>query len=335
MLSYVVKRFASVIPVFAAVSFVSFGLISLFPGDFYSPSMIGAALSGLDPHEVHEALRVMSGIDKPFIVQWWIWISGVVTKGDFGFSFRTNGSVARYIFHPDSGLYWTLLIVGTSMLLAWLFAIPLGILTAIRHNRWADWLVTSFTYMGISIPGYVLGWIFLWFIFRFVDPMVWKSWLWGLCNYAYRDQPLTWAKALNHTYHLLPAWLIVGAPMFAAVTRHLKMSFLDTLKAQYLTTARSKGLTEWRILFKHALRNALNPLVSMLGLMLPTLLAGSIIATTVLGLPTFGRVFLDAIETQDQHVLTAALLFYGAFLIVGNLIADLLLALLDPRIRYS
>jgi peptide/nickel transport system permease protein len=119
------------------------------------------------------------------------------------------------------------------------------------------------------------------------------------------------------------------------VTRHLKMSLLDTLKEQYLTTARSKGLKEQRILFKHALRNALNPLVSLFGLMLPTLLAGSIIATAVLGLPTFGRVFLHAAKSQDQHVLTAALLFYSVFLIVGNLLADLLLAVVDPRIRYT
>ncbi len=335
MLSYVVKRILSTVPVFLVVSFVSFGLISLFPGDFYTPSMFGAALAGLDPHEFHEALRAMSGIDKPFVVQWWIWISGVVTHGDFGFSFQSGGSVARFIFHPDSGLYWTLLIVGTSMFLAWLFGIPLGILTAIRHNRWIDWLVTGVAYMGISIPGYVLGWIFLWFIFRFVDTMVWKSWLWGLCHYAYRGQPLTWAKALNHTYHLLPAWLIVGAPMFAIVVRYLKMSFLDTLQEPYLTTARSKGLKENRILLKHALRNAINPLISMLGLMLPTLLTGSIIATAVLGLPTFGRLFLNAVESQDQHVLTAALLFYSVFLIFGNLIADLLLAVLDPRIRYT
>lgn len=335
MLSYVAKRILSTIPVFVVVSFVSFGLISLFPGDFYTPSMFGAAVAGLDPFEFHEALRIMSGIDKPFVVQWWIWIGGGVTKGDFGFSFRSDGSVARHIFHPDSGLYWTLIIVGTSMFLAWLFGVPLGILTAVQHNRWTDWLVTGVTYMGISIPGYVLGWIFLWFVFRFINPMVWKSWLWGLCDYAHRDQPLTWAKALNHAWHLLPAWLIVGAPMFAIVTRYPKASFLDTLKEQYLMTARSKGLKEMRILFKHALRNALNPLVNMLGLMLPTLLAGSIIATMVLGLPTFGRVFLNAVESQDQHVLTAALLLYCVFLIVGNLIADLLLAVLDPRIRYT
>ena len=335
MLAYIVKRILSTIPVFLIVSFISFGLVSLFPGDFYTPSMFGAAMAGLDAHEVHEALRVMSGIDKPFVVQWWIWISGVVTRGDFGYSFQTNGSVARFIFHPDSGLYWTLLIVGSSMFLAWLFGIPLGILTAVRHNRWQDWVITGATYLGISIPGYVFGWIFLWFIYHFVDSMVWKSWLWGLCSYAYRDQPLTLAKALNHAFHLLPAWLIVGAPMFAMVTRHLKMSFLDTLKEPYLTTARSKGLREGRILFKHGLRNAINPLISMFGMMLPTLLAGSIIATMVLGLPTFGRVFLNAIENQDQHVLTAALLFYSAFLIVGNMIADLLLAVVDPRIRYT
>jgi peptide/nickel transport system permease protein len=182
VLSYVAKRILSTIPVFVVVSFVSFGLISLFSGDFYAPSMFGAAMADLDPFESHEALRVMSGIDKPFVVQWWIWISSVVTKGNFGLSFRSDGSVAPYIFHPDSGLYWTLIIVGTSMFLAGLFGVPLGILTAVRHNRWPDWLVTGITYMGISIPGYGLGWMFLWFIFRFVNPMVWKSWLWGLCD---------------------------------------------------------------------------------------------------------------------------------------------------------
>ena len=133
----------------------------------------------------------------------------------------------------------------------------------------------------------------------------------------------------------IPTFIIVGAPMFATVVRYMKVNMMDTLPRQYLETARAKGISEFRVVITHAARNALNPLVSLAGIMLPTLITGSILATKILGQPSFGMVFINGIERQDQHLLTAALLFYSSILIFGNLLSDLLLVVLDPRIRYT
>jgi len=146
---------------------------------------------------------------------------------------------------------------------------------------------------------------------------------------------MSFTKFASYVIHLLPAFVIVGSPMFASIVRYMKSSLSNELPKTYLDTARAKGISELRVIMKHATRNALNPLVSLLGMMLPTLITGSIIASYTLGLPDFGMFFIRAVRGQDQHVLTAALLFYSTFLVVGNLLADLLLVVLDPRIRYE
>ena len=334
MIAYLVKRLLAMVPVFFVIAFLSFASVCLYPGDFYTRYMLGFGLQegGL---ETLEMLRLQRGLDKPWIVQFWIWFEGVVTRGDLGVSYTTNGSVARYLFRDSRALSWTLIITGSSMALAWLFAIPLGVISAAKAGSWVDKAISTFAYFWLSIPGYVFGACFILFIATAVNPLLRGAGVWGLLDVYYRTAPFTFSTLLNYLWHLWPAWLIVGAPMFAAVTRNLRMSLLDTLNAQYLVAARSKGIRERRLLFKHALRNAMNPLLSMFGMMIPTLITGSILATRSLGLPTFGQVFLTAVGDQDQHVVTAALLFYGTVMMVGNVAADLLLAAIDPRIRYD
>jgi peptide/nickel transport system permease protein len=334
LIRYIVKRILSVIPVFVIVAFLSFSLVSIYPGDFFTQSMIGAALSGQDPHAVHTALRIQAGIDKPFIVQFWIWLVGVVTQGDFGTSF-SGGPLSRMLFSTQSGLHWTLIITGGAMLLAWLLGVPLGVISAVRHRKPSDSIIQLGAYLGISIPQFTLAALFFWIMYRFINPLIVSSGVWGLVHYDLVSQPMSLQKFGSYVVHLLPAFIIVGAPMFASVVRYMKVNMMDTLPMAYLVTARAKGLTEIRVIAKHAVRNAFNPLVSLFGIMLPTLITGSIIATQMLGLPSFGMVFIQAIARQDQHLLTAALLFYSCFLIVGNLIADVLLVVLDPRIRYE
>jgi len=331
---YIVKRILAVIPVFVIVAFISFCLVGLFPGDFFTPAMIGAALSGQDPHAVHTALRIQAGIDKPFIVQFWIWLVGVVTRGDFGTSLG-GGSLSRLLFSAQSGLHWTLIITSGSMILAWLFGVPLGIICALRHKKWSDTLISAVAYLGISVPQFTLAHAFFWIMYKFINPLIVSAGVWGLVHYDLVYQPMSLTKFFSYVAHLMPAFIIVSAPMFASVVRYMKVAMMDTLPAQYLETARAKGVSEFRVIAKHAIRNAFNPLISLLGIMLPTLITGSIIATHILGLPSFGMVFIRSIARQDQHLLTAALLFYSCILIVGNLIADLLLVVLDPRIRYE
>lgn len=334
MLLYIVKRILAVIPVFVAVAFISFSLVSLFPGDYFTIFKIGAALSGQDPQAVHTALRIQHGIDKPFIVQFWIWLVGVVTRGDFGTSF-SGGSLSRRLFSAESGLHWTLIITSGSFFFAWLFGVPLGILSAVRHKKWSDITISGVAYLGLSIPGFTMAHLFFFLMYKLINPLIISGGVWGVVHYDLVNAPMSVTKFFSHVYHLIPTFIIVGAPMFAAVVRYMKANMMDTLPAQYLQTARAKGLSEVRIVMKHAARNAFNPLVSLAGMMLPTLITGSILATSILGQPSFGMIFINGIERQDQHTLTAALLFYSSILIVGNLIADLLLVVLDPRIRYN
>ena len=334
MLAYFVKRILAVIPVFIAVAFVSFSLVSLFPGDYFTIFKMSAALSGQDPEAVHTALRIQAGIDKPFIVQFWIWLVGVITRGDFGTSY-TGASMTRLLFSAQSGLHWTLIITSGSFFFAWLFGIPLGVYSAVRHKKWPDITISAVAYPGLSIPGFTLAHLFFLLMYKVINPLIVSGGVWGLVHYDLVNAPMSITKFFSHVYHLIPTFMIVGAPMFAAVVRYMKVNMMDTLPRQYLETARAKGISEFRVVINHAARNALNPLVSLAGILLPTLITGSILATSILGQPSFGMVFIRGIERQDQHLLTAALLFYSSILIFGNLAADLLLIVLDPRIRYT
>ena len=329
-----IKRSLAVIPVFFAVAFVSFGLVSLYPGDYFTPYLIGIAMSGQDPIAVHSASRMEAGIDKPFVVQFFIWVEGILTEGDFGMSF-SGRRVGEILLSPDAGLQWTLVITGCSMVLAWLLGVPLGMISAIRNRKWQDTLISTIAYLGISIPPFTFALLFFYILYKFIDPLMVGKGVWGLVHYELVYQPMSFTKFASHVIHLLPAFVIVGAPMFASIVRYLKYSMINELPKTYLDTARAKGISELRVIMKHAARNAFNPLVSLFGMMLPTLITGSIIASFTLGLPDFGMFFIRAVRGQDQHVLTAALLLYSTFLIGGNLLADLLLVVLDPRIRYE
>lgn len=309
-------------------------MVSLFPGDYFTPAKMGAALAGMDPEAVHTALRIQAGIDKPFIVQFWIWLVGVVTEGDFGTSF-SGVSISRLLFSARSGLHWTLIITSGGMFFAWLLGVPLGILSALRYRKPTDSLISGVAYVGLSIPEFVMGGLFFWIMYTFINPLIINRGVWGVVHYDLVHAPMSLTKLGSYIIHLVPIWIIVAAPTFAIVVRYMKINLLDTLNAQYLVTAKSKGLKQRSVILKHAFRNAINPLISLFGIMLPRLITGSIIAASMLGYPSFGMVFINAIERQDQHLLTAALLFYSCFLIVGNLLADLLLVVIDPRIRYQ
>ena len=331
MIRFLTRRLLGMLPVLFCVALVSFGIVSLFPGDYYTSSIVQFALSGMSRSEAfqaREALRAAAGVDRSWIAQFFVWFGGFLRTGDMGVPWD-------YLFHRSNGLGWTFVIVLSSALWAWIFGVPLGILSAVRRMTWIDHLITVGTYAAFAFPQYVWGWVLFWFVYSFIDSNISGPGIWGFVTYELRGAPLTWGKVASHILHLIPAWVIVGTPLFAAVVRQLRMGLLDTWHEHYLLTARGKGVSEARIILKHALRNALNPLISTLGIMLPTLVVGSILVAPVLGMNTFGRVFLDALKTQNQRVLTAALLIYSLFLLVANLFTDLLLVWIDPRIRYD
>lgn len=312
------------------ISLISFGLVSLAPGDFFTRYL----LLGGDP-EIIEAQRAQLGIDKPWIVQYWNWLKGVILYGDFGVSFQGKGAAADVLFGQGAKIQWTLIIIFSSVVAAWLVGIPVGLFAAIHRGDWIDKGITCLVYAGLSFPNYVVGWIFLLFVYKVINPLLYGPGTWGLLDLHYLQAPMSWAKLGNYLWHLWPAWLIIGFPVFAMVVRYLRMGLIETLAQPYILVSRAKGISEKSVLYKHALRNALNPLVTILGVTFPLVITGSILASQVLGLPTFDDVYIFAIKLQDQHVMTAGILFYSLFILFGNLLADLLLAAIDPRIRYG
>jgi len=332
MLTYIAKRVAFSGVVFAIIAFVSFGIICMYPGDFYTPLEWAVRAFGLDP-ELPALLRAEKALDKPFFVQFWIWFEGVITRGDFGVSFRTNGPVGPFLFRPGGPVEVSLIVSVTSMMVAWLLGIPIGVLSSRFRGRWANAVFGLLTYPILSVPTYITGILIHWFIYRFVDPLMVGSGLWGMCGWRFVGCPMSFAKFGSCVLHLLPIWIIVGTPIFVTVVRIVRMGMHDVMAAPFVTVARGKGASELHVIFRHALRNAVNPLISSFGVMLPMVLINSIIVAALFNIPSFGQIMLEWVGYQDQHVVTAALLFYGSFLIVGNLISDIPLAASDPRIR--
>ncbi len=334
MLAYIGKRVLFSGFVFATIAFVSFGVICLIPGDFYTPLEFMVRAFGLDP-ELPSLLRAQKALDKPFMTQFWIWFTGVITRGDFGLSFKTDGPVGPFLFRRGGPVEVSLIVSLTSMLAAWLLAIPCGVVSARFRSRRANVLFGLLTYPALSVPTYITGLLIQWFIYKVIDPLMIGAGLWGTCGWRFVGKPMSFAKFGSCLLHMLPIWIIIGGPVFVTVVRILRMSMLDEMSASYIRTARGKGSSETRVIFRHALRNAANPLISSFGVMLPMILTNTIIVAALFNPPSFAQILLDFVQYQDQHVVTAALLFYGTFLIVGNLISDILLAVIDPRIRLT
>jgi len=334
IVGFIIRRILYAAIVFTMVGFVSFGIVCLMPGDFYTPMDMWVAVFDLDP-EIPELLRADAGIDKPFIVQFFIWFKGVVFHGDFGLSLETKGPASAFILKRGGPAWMTLIVSGPPMIVAWLVGIPLGVILAMVRGRAGRLILDIISYPFLSIPAYVFGFLLQWFIFKFIDPLFIGPGLWGFCGWRYENLPMSLEKFGSCILHLIPIMFLIGAPIAIMVTRIMRNSMIDALSQRHVLVARSKGAGEFRVLVRHATRNALNPLISLFGAMLPTLMMNTIIVARLFNIPTFGRILLDVLKTQDQHVVTAALLFYGTILVIGSLLSDLGLLWCDPRIRHT
>ena len=333
MVAYLVKRLLWVIPTLLVIALVSFGIVSLAPGDFFTPYKLAAAQEGFDPEEFHAATLALRGLDKPWVVQFGYWVEGIILHGDLGYSFLTKRPVTEIVLGPP--LAWSMVLILPALLLAWLFGVPLGILSAAKYRSPVDIGLSMATMVLAASPPHLLALLFIFGIYKRLNPLIIVPYLWGVCDWNLRGAPLTWAKVGNHITHLTPAWMIIGIPVFAFVVRYLRMELRSQIGAPYLVTARGKGLRESAVLARHAFRNALLPLISMSGFVLTTVMTSSILACQFLGMPALGLVMVASGHHQDQPLFTATLLVYGVLLTLGTLISDLLLAWADPRIRYG
>lgn len=284
---------------------------------------VGTSGSSMDAATV-ESMRKIYGLDQPFLTRYVTWIGGFF-KGDFGYSLDWKRPVNELI---GDRLGLTLMLSLLSLAIMWMIAIPIGIYSSTHQYSWGDNLLSFLGFFGLSVPDFLLGLVYL-----FVGIFVFGVSVSGLNSSEFENAPMSPAKMWDTVNHLLWPALILGAGGIAQLTRIMRGSMLEVLGQQYITTARAKGLKERIVIYKYAVRVAINPLISVMGMQLPQLISGATVLGIVLTLPTTGPLFMRALLSQDMYLAGSFLLFLALILMVGNLLADIALAWVDPRIR--
>jgi len=328
MVQFIIRRILVMIPTMFAVSIVAFIVIQLPPGDFLTSYVANLSASGeqVEAHVI-EALNERFGLDQPVYVQYYKWISNIIFKGDFGQSFAWNVPVETLIW---GRLGLTLLISVATLLFTWIIAFPIGIYSAVNKYSIGDYIATFFGFVGLAVPNFLLALVLMFIAFKYFNQSVG-----GLFSPEYVDAAWSIDKLLDLLAHLWIPMIILGTAGAASLIRIMRANLLDELHKPYVRTARAKGLPEWKVILKYPVRVALNPFVSTAGWLLPTLVSGSIIVATVLSLPTTGPMLLSALTTQDMYLAGAFILLLSLLTMIGTLVSDILLAWLDPRIRFE
>ena len=328
MLNYVIKRLIYMIPTLFGMSLIAFMIIQLPPGDYVTSMLATMADSGqnVDPEQL-EALRRSYGFDDPIWLQYWKWITGILFRGDFGYSFEWNRPVADLIWERMGS---TLALSLASLLFVWAVSLPIGIYSAMRRHSVGDYGFTLLGFIGLAIPNFIMALTLMYFSYRYFGQSVG-----GLFSPEYVEAPWSWGKFVDLLAHLWIPIIVIGTNGTAALIRILRANLTDELSKPYVITAKAKGLPEYRAVVKYPVRIALNPFVSAIGWVLPELISGVTITAIVLNLPTAGPLLLRALISQDMYLAGSFILLMGVLTLIGMLISDLLLALLDPRIRFT
>ena len=325
MIRYIAQRLLLLPLLMLIYSFVIFVIIQAPPGDFLTTYVATLSASGSSiSTEMLQGLRRDYGLDQPFIVQYFRWIQRLCV-GDMGLSLEYQRPNADLI---SEQLVLTMALALMSFVLTWLIAVPAGIYSATHQRSVIDHIFTVVNYIGVAIPNFMLALILMWVAFAYFGISVT-----GLFSPEYADKPWSFARFLDLLAHMwLPA-IVLGIAGTARLTRIMRANLLDELNKPYVTTARAKGMREWRLVLRYPVRLALNPLISTIGWYLPALFSGSLIVATVMNLPNIGPLLLRALVNQDMYLAGGILLIYSFLTIVGTLLSDILLALVDPRIR--
>jgi len=327
MLAFIIRRILYMIPTLFAISLVVFFIIQLPPGDYLTTLV--AALSSQGETVNQDAILALKdryGLDQPWYVQYFYWMRNILLHFDFGNSFEYNRPVTDLI---GQRLLFTVMISIGGLLLTWAIAFPVGIYSAVRKYTIGDYILTFIAFLGLAIPEFMIALILLYVSFKYFHQSVG-----GLFSSQYVDAPWSFDKFLDLMSHLWIPVVIVGIASTAALIRIMRANLMDELNKPYVTTARAKGLTERRLIMKYPVRMALNPFVSTSGFILPGLVSGETIIGVVLSLPTMGPLLLSALQSQDMYLAGGIILMISVLTVIGTLLSDILLAWLDPRIRY-
>lgn len=328
MLLYILKRLAYMVPTLFGMSLVSFLIIQLPPGDFLTSLTSAIADSGqsLDQASI-DRLTALYGLDQPFYVQYWNWISGILFRGDFGWSFDWGQPVSRLLW-DRMGV--TIFVSALSLVLIWALAIPIGIYSAVRRYSIGDYVFTFLGFVGLAVPTFILALGLMYVSFTWFGLNVG-----GLFSPEYEQAPWSFAKFIDLLQHLWIPVVVIAISSTAALIRVMRANLSDELSKPYVVTARAKGLSEFTLVMRYPVRLALNPFVSTIGWVLPSLISGVTITAIVLNLPMAGPLLLRALVSQDMYLAGAFILIMSVLTLVGMLLSDILLAVLDPRVRYQ
>ncbi|MDJ0511566.1 MAG: ABC transporter permease [Crocosphaera sp.] len=318
---YIIKRVLQGLLTILLASIVSFIIIQIAPGDYLDNLKQNPKIA----KETIEQLTVRFGLDKPWYIQYWRWLVQVVTRFNFGESFVYNRSVASLLAER---ILATLLLAIASIIITWLIAIPLGIISAVKQSTWLDKILRVISYLGQGFPSFITALVLL-IIAQYVSPLLPVGNMTSL-NHA-ELSPL--GKILDIGWHMILPTIALSITSFAGLMRLMRGQMLDVMRQDYIQTARAKGLPEDKVIYVHALRNAINPLITLLGFEFSSLLGGSFIAEFFFNWPGLGRLILQAVTAQDLYLVMGSLTMGATMLIVGNLLADLLLKVVDPRIK--
>jgi peptide/nickel transport system permease protein len=327
VIKYLIRRFLYMIFTVWLITIVAFAVIQLPPGDFVTNMVSEMTQQGIDkiPPEMITQLREQYGLNDPIYVQYGKWIGNIITQGRFGYSLDLKRDARELIFER---LPITFTITFASVLLIWAIALPLGVYSAVRKYSTGDYVLTFIGFVGLAVPSFLFALILMYMSYRYGGNAII-----GLFSPEYASAPWSLARIGDLIKHIWIPVAIIGTAGAAGLVRITRANLLDELPRPYVDTARAKGMTEQRLLWKYPVRYALNPFVSGLGFELPKLVAGEVIVSIVLNLPTSGPVLFNALLKQDMYVAAGFILVLSVLTVIGVFISDVLLMILDPRIR--
>ena len=327
MPAYILRRILTMIPTLLVISMLVFVIIQLPPGDYLESHIAELQSQGesVDEGKI-QFLREEYGLDKPLIHQYWYWLTGML-QGDFGYSFEYELPVTEVV---GDRLLLTILISIATILFTWIIAFPIGIYSATHQYSWTDYGLSTLGFLGLATPNFLLALVMLYFANVYFGTSIG-----GLMEPEYIDAPWSVDKMLSILEHLWIPVVVIGTSGTAGMIRRLRANLLDELQKQYVTTGRAKGLPPGKLLVKYPLRVAMNFFVADIGNLLPTVISGAEIVAVVMSLPTTGPILLSALQSQDMYLAGSFLMFLALLTVVGVLVSDILLAMLDPRIRIA
>lgn len=328
MAKYALRRFITMVVMIVALSLVVFVILELPPGDFAERYVHDLRQSGAQvSYQQVEYYRHMLGLDRPWFERYVTWVTNIVTRFDFGWSLTYRLPVTKVI---GDRIWFTIILSVVTIGASYLIAIPLGIYSAIKQYSAGDYILTVLGYLGMATPAFLFALLLL-----YVSTMYFGTSVGGLYSLEFQNAPWSWDKFVDLMRHIWPAVIVLGTSVAASTLRTMRATMLDEKNQLYVTVARAKGVPEKKLIQKYPVRAALNPIVSTIGWELATIVSGSPITATVLSLPDIGPIFLKSLTNQDIYLSGTILLIYSCLTIVGTFVSDILLATLDPRIRYG